>query len=188
MAGIRNSRGMREGVFFKWGLVPSWARDEKIGYNLINARAETVHEKPSFSRLLRDKRCIIPANGFYEWEKKGRFKKPFIFRLKKGEIFGFAGLWDQWTLPGGSKRLETCAIITTQANRVVRKVHSRMPVIIPLEDIEKWLSLEQDMDDLLDCLKPFPPEMMEMWPVSTLVNKPGFDSPRCIEPYEGGDA
>ena len=166
----------------RWGLLPSWAKDDSIGRKLINARAETLSEKPSFRNAFRSRRCIIPASGFYEWQKvvKGA-KQPFYFYLKEKEIFGFAGLWEEWLDKESGELLETCTIITTEANRVLEPVHERMPVILKPKDYEQWLDEKQnDTDKLQKLLAPYPAKEMTAHAVSRAVNVPSNDSPELI--------
>lgn len=170
--------------FFLWGLVPGWAKDPAIGNRLINARAETLSEKPSFRGAFRWRRCLIPATGFYEWqavpEKKGKI--PMYIRLKDGRPFAFAGLWERWQSPDGSTLL-TCAIITTAPNSLMEKIHNRMPVILPDTDYAAWLTPgEGDTRSLQALLRPFPAEQMEAYAVSRLVNDPANDRPECLLP------
>ena len=168
---------------YKWGLVPHWAEDESIGYKMINARAETVAVKPSFKSALKQRRCLIPADGFFEWRREGQKKIPQHFRLKNGETFGFAGLWETWKPKSSDEApLHSCTIITTEANSVVAPIHNRMPVILRPEFEEAWLDPDlDDTDELVQFLKPFEAEM-EAYEVSTKVNTPAFDAPECIEP------
>lgn len=145
---------------YLWGLIPFWAKDPSIGAKLINARAETVWQKPSFKRAFARKRCLIPANGFYEWEKEGNKKIPYSFGLKSGSPFFFAGLYETWMAPD-QKPVETCTIITTEANEVVAPIHDRMPVMVPKVLQELWLNPQiKDPSRLLDILKPYPAEEM----------------------------
>jgi putative SOS response-associated peptidase YedK len=160
--------------FFRWGLIPSWARDPSIGNKMINARAETLEEKPSFKNAFRNRRCLVPATGFFEWKRDGRV--PWHIRLKTGEPFCFAGLWDKWLAPDG-EILHSFTIITTSPNKLMEPIHDRMPVILHPKDERLWLS-EQHGASVADLLKPFPLEMMEAWPVSTLVNSAKNDSPQ----------
>ena len=156
---IRTGQGNMP-VSFLWGLVPFWAKDPSIGPRLINARAETIAQKPAFQNAFRKRRCLIPADGFYEWKKDGASKKPFRFDLKSGGPFVFAGLYEQWAA-AGQKPLDTCTIITTSANEVVSRVHDRMPVIVPKSSQELWLNPElQDPALLAGVLKPYPAEEM----------------------------
>ena len=148
-------------VTFLWGLIPSWSKDTSIGAKLINARAETVNEKPSFKNAFQKRRCLIVADGFYEWKKDGKKKIPYYFYLKSGKPFGFAGLYESWFSPE-KKQMDTCTIITTQANSLVRPIHERMPVIIPKKQEEIWLKNKMtDTPSLLEVLKPYPAEEME---------------------------
>jgi len=168
----------------KWGLVPYWAKDESIGYKMINARAETLTQKPSFKKPFKERRCLVLADGFYEWrktEKKG-FKVPMRFVLKGREPFSFAGLWDVWQKPDGEKLL-SFTIITTEANDLMRPIHDRMPVILPKEDEDLWLDPDlKDVNKLVPLLTPYPSDTMDFYEVSTLVNSPENDIPECIEP------
>lgn len=166
----------------QWGLVPSWAKDPAIGNKMINARAETLTEKPSFKGLIRQRRCLIVADGFYEWTGMNREKIPVRFVLKTRESFTFAGLWDIWKKTEGGK-LQSFTIITTNANNVVRLFHERMPVILKKEDERPWL--DPDLKDpaiLVSLLKPYPEKRMESYPVSKLVNSPFYEGPECIRP------
>ncbi len=167
----------------RWGLIPSWAKDESIGNKLINARAETLAEKPSFKNAFRSHRCIIPASGFYEWQKKGTgAKQPYYFHLKGKEVFGFAGLYEQWLDRETGEQIQTCAIITTEANRVLEPVHDRMPVILKPKDYEQWLDeKENDTDKLQKLLAPYPSAEMESYQVSKSVNSPSNNSPELLE-------
>lgn len=170
--------------FFVWGLIPSWAKDPKIGNRMINARAETVHEKPSFRAAFRRRRCLIPTDGFYEWKREpGRKTKiPMYIQLKSGEPFAFAGLWESWNAPDGSNIL-SCTIITTQPNPFMETIHNRMPVILPKAAYSLWLDPgEPDPGQLKTMLKPYPEGEMTAYPVSTLVNNPANDVADCIKP------
>lgn len=179
---------------FRWGLIPSWAKDESIGHKMINARAETLAEKPSFKSALLRRRCLIPADGFYEWKKEGSGKtarkQPLRIHLKSDEAFAFAGLWDEWHTPDGSP-LRSCAIITTAPNALMSAIHNRMPAILRPEDEAAWLDVEaNDRDDvphLLHMLRPYPDEELAAHPVSTSVNSPAFDAEGCIAPIENED-
>lgn len=166
----------------RWGLVPSWSKDERIGQKMINARAETLAEKASFKRLLFSRRCIVPATGFYEWAVNGKLKTPMHFRLRSGELFGFAGMWDRWKPPNGqSPNLETFTIITTTPNKLLAKFHHRMPVILHREDEDRWLDAElKEQAALLSMLRPYPEDEMEGYEVSRAVNSPINDGPECI--------
>jgi putative SOS response-associated peptidase YedK len=149
-------------VEFKWGLIPSWAKDPSIGYKMINARAETIQEKPSFRSAFKKRRCLIVADGFYEWKTAGRHKVPLQFFLKSGEPFGFAGLYEHWTSPEGPP-IDTCTIITTNANELIAPIHDRMPVILPQAAAREWMDPgHADGKRLLSLLTPYPPDEMAM--------------------------
>lgn len=170
--------------FFSWGLIPSWAKDPAIGNRMINARAETLAEKPSFRSAFRRRRCLIPASGFYEWRQEiGRkVKTPMYIHLKSGKPFAFAGLWESWNAPDGSNIL-SCAIITTTPNELMQSIHNRMPVILPEVAYDLWLKPgEQPLDRLQALLQPYPADEMSAYPVSTLVNSPENDVAACIQP------
>jgi putative SOS response-associated peptidase YedK len=174
------SDGQRHFKPLRWGLIPSWAKDPSIGARLINARAATLSEKPSFRDAFKRRRCLIVADGFYEWRKEGTQKQPFYFRLETGEPFAFAGLWEGWHSPDGD-RIETCTIITTDPNELTATVHDRMPVILPTALYDRWLdSAHQQTTDLQAILHPYAKEAMIAYPVSTAVNRPTNDSPDCI--------
>ena len=165
----------------RWGLIPHWAKDEKDGYKMINARAETVAEKPSFRQAFSRHRCLIVADGFYEWKKEGAKKKPVYVRLRSGRPFGFAGIYSDWTAPDGNT-VRTSAIITTDANGLLAPVHDRMPVIVPPDRYDLWLAADvQEKERLLALLKPFPDDEMELYEVTMKVNSPKNDSPENIE-------
>ena len=169
-------------VDFKWGFVPSWSKSPSIGNKMINARAETITEKPSFKNAIKSRRCLIVASGFYEWEKKENEKLPVYIQLKDRSTFGFAGLYETWQSPDG-KKLNTCTIITTESNNLLIPIHGRMPVIIPQEDGKRWLSKpESQFPTILQMLKPYPSELMKWHYVSKKVNSPANNSPKCIEP------
>lgn len=169
---VREFGDGREMTFFKWGLVPSWAKDVSMGARLINARSETVGEKPSFREAFKKRRCIIPADGFYEWQRTGGKKQPFFFRLSDESPFGFAGLWERWQ-DGEGKAIESCTILTTEANEVLRPVHDRMPVILHPEEYTLWLGGDERQRGLLvELLRPYLAEVMVGYPVTPLVNSP----------------
>lgn len=173
----------REYRVFQWGLVPSWAKDYKIGYKLINARSETVAEKPSFRAAFKRRRCLIPADGFYEWQRTASNKKkqPFYIHLIKSPIFAFAGLWEQWEGGDGSY-LETCTILTTAPNELMEPIHNRMPVIIPQPDYDRWLTASPSQ--VHELMQPYSADAMAAYPVSTLVNSPSNDVPGCMTPLD----
>ncbi len=165
-----------------WGLIPSWSKDPSIGSRMINARAETVSEKPSFRSAFKKRRCLIPADGFYEWKKEPGGKQPYYLRLKSRQVFAFAGLWESWRMEGGEEML-SATIITTEPNEVAAEVHNRMPVILPPELYDAWLEPDNDdREELLSMLAPYPAEEMETYPVSRRVNRPANDEPGVLEP------
>ncbi len=168
---------------FRWGLVPPWAKDESIGNNLINARAETVAEKPAFRAAFARRRCLVLADGFYEW-RKGETRtapsQPFYFRLESGEPFAFAGLWEVWR-KGEGEALYTCTLITCAANELVAPIHARNPVILPPDALWRWLDPTTPAERLHDLLVPYPAEEMAAVPVSTRVNSPSHEGPELLE-------
>ncbi len=167
---------------FQWGLIPSWAKDPAIGHRMINARAETISEKPSYRSPLKNQRCLIPVDGFYEWKKEGKSKVPYYIRFKSGEPFAIAGLWSCWVSPEG-KEVKTFTIVTTQPNDLMRPIHDRMPVIL-MENAETyWLDPDKsDAKDLVSLLVPCTSDKLEAYAVSKLVNSPANDTPECIAP------
>jgi putative SOS response-associated peptidase YedK len=179
---INNTEG-RQLLPCRWGFLPSWAKDISAG--IINARAETVAEKPAFRYALKKHRCLVVADGFYEWESKRDGKYPVYIKLKSDDTFGFAGMTNFWESPDGSI-IFACTIITTESNDLIKPIHHRMPVIMPRENEDQWLdpSLE-DKNALLSLLKPYLPEDMELYPVSPKMNSPVYDSPENIQRYRG---
>jgi len=170
--------------FFVWGLIPMWAKDPSIGNRMINARAETLEEKPAFRSSLKYKRCLILADGFYEWKgsESKKVKTPFFIHMKDRKPFAFAGLWDSWNSPDGSL-VKSCTIITTEPNELTGIIHNRMPVILHSRDFAKWLDPSpQTPDRLKPLLKPYPADKMDAYPVSTLVNTPANDIPQLVVP------
>jgi putative SOS response-associated peptidase YedK len=166
----------------RWGLIPFWAKDASIGSRMINARADRVAESAAFKRPLKSQRCLVVADGFYEWRKVGGRKIPMFIRLKSKEPFGFAGLYETWRPPGG-ELVTSCTIITTDANELIAPIHERMPVIIPKRQHRAWLDPDnQDPAKLVTLLAPLPATQLEAYPVSSLVNKPANNSPECIAP------
>lgn len=184
IASVRMAENKKTRVLtlMQWGLIPAWAKDPAIAHKMINARAETVAEKPSFRGPFRHHRCLIPADGFYEWKKlDGGGKQPYFVKRLDEKPFALAGLWSLWTPPDGSE-LESCTIITTNANELMEEIHDRMPVILKEKDFSAWLDPDnQNPKVLKEFLKPYPAEEMEAYPVSTLVNKPQNDSPDCLK-------
>lgn len=175
---------MRNGAnhlaMLQWGLIPSWAKDESIGAKMINARAETLAEKPSFKRLLRSRRCLIVADGFYEWKKEYGGKTPMYITMKGGQPFAFAGLWDSWKDRDG-QQLRTCTIVTTMPNDLVSTIHDRMPAILLPSARDMWLDTDiQDDQALLPLLAPYPADLMTARQVSRMVNSPRVEGPELI--------
>ncbi|MEJ1931306.1 SOS response-associated peptidase, partial [Nostoc sp. NIES-2111] len=174
----------REFQKLRWGLIPSWAKDQSISTKLINARAETIAEKPSFRSAFKQRRCLIVADGFYEWQRKQGKKQPFYFRLKDEQPFGFAGLWEKWTNPEGEE-IHSCTIVTTTANELLEPIHDRMPVILAPQDYDLWLDpQEQKPQALQHLLSSYPASEMTSYPVSTVVNSARHNSAECIIPLD----
>ncbi|MGR6034467.1 MAG: SOS response-associated peptidase [Candidatus Nitrosoglobus sp.] len=179
---IRGDSQHRELAMLRWGLIPSWAKEEKTRYNMINARAETITTKPAFRGAFRYRRCLIPADGFYEWKSTASGKQPYYIRRHDGKVFAFAGLWEHWEREP-NKFIDSCTIIVTDANDLIWPIHDRMPVILDPADYEAWLNPEnQDVRILMGLLKPYSSEKMEDYPVSLRVNSPKNEDPKCILP------
>ena len=179
---VRMVDGVRHFALVRWGLLPSWVKDPKTVTLLINARGETVIEKPAFRAAMKRRRCLIPADGFYEWKALGARKQPYFIRAKSGEPFAFAGLWETWTGPNGEE-LETATIVTTKANRTLSPIHDRMPVIVPPEAFDLWLdSAAVDPTTASALIAPAPENLLEAYPVSTDVNRTANDNPKLVEP------
>src|SRR5262245_9289952 len=187
----RDRTGARELVQLRWGLIPVWAKDQKIGYSMINAKAETVAEAPAYRAAFQWRRCLVATDGFYEWRQEGKQKQPYRFTLTDGGLFAFAGLWERWRKPrprhgqaadagGGGAAIDTFTIIVTEANDLVRRVHDRMPVIIDPADYDAWLD-SADTTIPMALLQPYPAERMRSYPVSQRVNSPKNDDPDVIE-------
>ena len=178
--------GKNQADFFVWGLIPSWAKDPAIGNRLINARGETLAEKPAFRGGYKYKRCLILANGFYEWKSQPgtKTKTPYFIHLKNGDVFAFAGLWDEWHSSDGST-IRSCTIVTTTPNELMSTIHNRMPVILKPENYDEWLDASpQTPESLAHLIQPFPAKSMDAYPVSTLVNSPANDRAECIAAYK----
>jgi len=172
----------KECVQLKWGLVPSWAKDPSIGHKMINARAETAAEKPAFRKAYRRQRCLVLADGFYEWKREGKAKQPYYIHFNDNRPFAFAGLWESWEKEGDLP-LDSCAMLTTDANALMKPIHHRMPVILNPNDYVLWLDpTMDDLPTLSSCLQSNPEEGMEVYPVSPLVNNPRNDNSLCIQP------
>lgn len=186
--------GGRHLVQLRWGLVPFWADDAAIGAKMINARAESAAEKPAFRAAFRRRRCLVVADGFYEWKSppkdddapKGARKQPYRIQLKSEEPFGFAGLWERWTDPADQRVLETCTILTTEANAYLRDIHPRMPVMLSPDAFDRWLDPEGDLDTAKSLLAPYPDDALTAYPISTRVNAVRNDDPSILEPLDAG--
>jgi putative SOS response-associated peptidase YedK len=175
----------RECAMARWGLIPPWSKDMKIGARMINARAETVAEKPSFRAAVKRRRCLVPANGFYEWVSTKDGKRPYFIHFSDGRTFAFAGLWERWSAGEGAA-IDSCTIITTTANDMISDLHHRMPVILPPEHYAEWLQQESlSPPRLSQLLVPHPDGDMAAYQVSTHVNRPANDDPECVARIQG---
>ena len=175
---------VRELSLVRWGLIPSWAKDPSGAARMINARSETADSKPAFRDALKSRRCMIPADGFYEWMRAGKMKQPYCFEVNEGELFAFAGIWDRWKGPSGDM-IETCSILTTTPNAVTSPVHDRMPVILDPDSYDLWL--DPGMTNVAaasDLLKPFDARLMRCFPVSNRINRVANDDEECSRPVE----
>ena len=177
-----DEEGKRSLVLLKWGFIPSWATDTKIGYRMINARSETAADKPAFRHAFRRKRCLVATSGFYEWQKTdAKQKQPYHIHRRDDKPFAFAGLWEAWSK--GEEPLESCTILTTEANDLMRPLHDRMPVILDVKDFDRWLDpAMQEPKKLKELLVPYAGDELTAYPISTWVNSPRNQGPRCIEP------
>jgi putative SOS response-associated peptidase YedK len=172
----------RELTWLRWGLIPYWAADPKIAFRTINARSETAAKSPAFRSAFQERRCLIPADGFFEWKKDGKKKLPYYFRTKDGSPLALAGLWETWKDPSG-QLLETCTILTTDADEIVQTIHPRMPAVLMPKDYDRWLDPEERKPaNVQPLLKPFPPELLICYPVNPIANNATVDTPQCIEP------
>lgn len=181
----RMQAGNVEFADVQWGLVPSWSKDRKSNYGMINARGETVAHKPSFRAPFRNRRCLIPADGYYEWQNIDGRKQPHFIRLKNDSAFAFAGLWDLWVDENGSTALESCCIITIAANSMLKPVHDRMPVMLEQKYYDQWLDPDvKDADRLERLLRQHSKDDIEVYPVSFVVNSPNNDDGRCVVPMD----
>ena len=172
-----NNRHFR---LFKWGLIPSWAKDPSIGNGMINARSETAATKPSFRSAFKRRRCLVIADGFYEWQQQEKGKQPYFIHMKDDRPFTFAGLWEHWQDPNGNE-VDSCTILTTQANSLMEPIHDRMPVILPPNRYDLWLDPDvQRPVEVSPLLRPYDQDDMMAYPVSKLVNKPANDAPDCV--------
>ena len=178
---ITHENQEREMIDMRWGLIPSWAKDSAIGNRTINAKSETLFEKPSFRKAARLRRCLIPSDGFYEWKKEGKTKQPYFIYMKDRQPFAFAGLWETWKQENETP-IHSFTIVTTQANPLIESIHTRMPVIVPPDCHDAWLDPnEQSPERIASLLHPFPEEKMALHTVSASVNNPRFDAPECIQ-------
>lgn len=177
------SQGERAAAMHRWGLIPSWAKDPAIGSKMINARSETVAQRPAYREAFRRRRCLIPADGLYEWKRVGKAKQPFRFTLRDASPFAFAGLWEEWRAPDNTA-IRSCTILTTEPNELIEPVHNRMPVILPVEAYDTWLNPHTEPEELMTLLSPYPADAMVAYPVSTQVNSPFNDDPSLIEPID----
>jgi putative SOS response-associated peptidase YedK len=179
---VRTDHGQRHFVLVRWGLIPGWVKDPASFTLLINARSETAAEKPAFRSAMKYRRCLVPASGFYEWRRVGKEKQPFYIRPRDGRIVAFAGLWEGWMGADGSE-VDTAAILTTGANRLMAPIHDRMPVVISEPDFDRWLGADGERPaDVADLLRPAPDDLFEAIPVSSRVNAVRNDDPGVIEP------
>jgi putative SOS response-associated peptidase YedK len=175
---------VRELALMRWGLIPSWAKDSSVAASMINARAETASTKPAFRDAMKSRRCLIPADGFYEWMRTGKAKQPYCFEVHEGELFAFAGIWDRWKDPSG-QWVTSCSILTTTPNAVTSAVHDRMPVILDPDSYDLWLDPgTKDVSEASDLLKPCDARLMRCYPVSTRINHVANDDEQCSEPVE----
>jgi putative SOS response-associated peptidase YedK len=177
---VRADSGSREAVPLRWGLIPSWADDPKIGNRMINARSETAPDKPAFRTPFKRKRCLIPASGFYEWQKRDDGKQPYHIHPQQGGLMAFAGLWDRWQ-PADGDAIESCTILTTSANRTLSELHDRMPVILAPQDYGDWLEAAADVAALQRLLRSATEDFLDFEPVSKLVNNVRNTGPECLE-------
>lgn len=178
---VRADLNARRAEMLRWGLVPSWSKEQPGGNSMINARAETLDDRPAFRDAFARRRCLIPATGFFEWSQDGKTKRPWSIRMKDHRVFGIAGLWDTWR--GPDQIIQTFTILTTTPNSVVANIHDRMPVIIAVESHDEWL-FSTDLNSMKSLLKPFDSDAMDAIMVHRLVNDPRNDDPLCLEPAD----
>jgi putative SOS response-associated peptidase YedK len=178
---VRISEGRREFALMRWGLIPSWVKDPRGFSLLFNARGESAAEKPAFRNAMKRRRCLFPADGFYEWKQDGKAKRPYFVRLKAGGPMAFAGLWESWMGPNGEE-LETAAIVTTTASREIAHIHERMPVIVAPEAFDLWLDPNADPEMAAILIQPAPEALLESYPVSSAVNRVANDTPDLLDP------
>lgn len=188
VAVVRRTEAGNDLSMMRWGLIPSWAKDTKIGARLINARSDTVATKPAFRSAFKRRRCLIPADGYYEWKRTGpKSKQPYLIGLNHDQPMAFAGLWEIWKSPEGGATIESCTILTTEANQFLSEIHDRMPVILHARDREVWLDPDVPPDALSVILHPYVEEAMQAHPVSTLVNKASNEVPECVRPTDAAN-
>jgi len=178
---VRMAEGKRQFALVRWGLIPAWVKDPRAFSLLINARGESVNEKPAFRNAMKYRRCLVPADGFYEWKREGEKKRPYFVRRKGGAPIAFAGLWENWMGPNGEE-VETAAIVTTTASRSIAHIHERMPVIVPPEAFDFWLDPKVDAQTAAAVIAPAPDATIEAYEVSSAVNRTANDAPMLIEP------
>jgi putative SOS response-associated peptidase YedK len=177
--------GQQQFDYFRWGLIPSWAKDTKIAASLLNARSETVAEKPAYRAAFKSRRCLIPADGYYEWKREGKAKQPYLYEINRGQPFAFAGLWESWRGPAGNDApLLTCSVLTTEANSLAAAVHDRMPVILQPADYQAWLDPATRPDALKPLLRPYEPDAMTARPISQFVNNARNEGEQCVAAWE----
>jgi putative SOS response-associated peptidase YedK len=185
---VRLFEGKRQHVLMRWGLIPAWVKDPRGFSLLINARGESVLDKPAFRNAMKRRRCLIPADGFFEWKNEGKLRRPFYVRPKQDGPMAFAGLWETWTGPNGEE-MDTAVIVTTRANRLLSPLHDRMPAIVPPEAFESWLDCDSvDAVTAAALIVPAAENMLQMYEVSSAVNKAANDTPELIEPHTNTDA
>jgi putative SOS response-associated peptidase YedK len=185
---VRERKGVPEAEMIRWGLVPSWAKDPAIGHRMANVRSDTALEKSTFRAAMQKRRCLIPADVFFEWQDVPgqKRRRPHAVALNDGEIFALGGLWEAWRPKEGGGWVITCAILTTEPNELLAPIHDRMPVIVRAEDYARWIAPETVMADVRALVQPYPPSDMRAWEVSLLVNDPGTDDARVIAPVGDG--
>jgi putative SOS response-associated peptidase YedK len=182
---LNRDTGAREIVMMRWGLVPFWAKDAKVGFSTINAKAETIATAPTFRQAFKHRRCLVPADLFYEWQRiDAKTKQPFAIGLKDGSPYAFAGLWERWHDPATRERLETFTIITTDPNELLEPLHNRMPIILERKDYDRWLQPGDPARPPEDLLRPFPADQMVAWKVDPQVGNVKNDTQSCIEPLD----
>src|SRR6478736_3944345 len=178
---VITNRNQSEFSFFKWGFIPSWSLNESVALNLINARSETVFSKAPFKEAIRAQRCLIPADGFFEWKKEGKAKVPYRITLNSDEAFVFAGIWDTWENPINGELLNTFTILTTPSNKMMRELHERMPVILPKAIENHWLDDRLKESDINDLMRPYDADQMNYYKVNKVVNSADYNTPECIQ-------